>query len=587
MDFIDEEKVLNLCNQHIKRLNRNFISKEKAANISYLHLDGNELQKLEFLAFFTNLVQFSASQNQLLRMYNIAPLKTLVSVDLSYNKIITIEGLKDLIHLTSLNLSHNKIKEIDHLYSNVALEYLDLSDNLIGCLSNISHLSKLKKLYLHKNMITQLRHAEVYLPKSIDTLTLAHNKIADLNEFSRLAGIINLREISLKSNPCVEMTGQMVGFDYRPFLVNWCLELQVIDGYAVDELESLRGEWLYSQGKGRQFRPGEHAQLVQYLAENLPFNNEPLQSEQERKLRLILSKAQQHQSQLMTESLTGGKSSSSQLMSRSLDPSSLQGYKEKSSPPMRILSQSLHCPSTSSHVEEETKLEEITAPLPAASKLVPVPESLISPMVSNIPDIASSSNSKANATSSDYYICEDLSSMKLHTIKTKVDEIRSKKSNSDRDQAATCIQKNWRGYLSRNSNSSVQTFYQQLQVRRVNGHIAKLSEEVRSLKTALENEHKLHVLQMQAINALWRKVQQLQVCMQEVLRAFAPSTSSSSSEVSTQTDIVAVHTPDDTGFLYHRPSTLPLTTHPVSRFVENLVGDVFKDTIEEENSEEQ
>nr|XP_024219855.1 uncharacterized protein LOC112211818 [Halyomorpha halys] len=114
----------------------------------------------------------------------------------------------------------------------------------------------------------------------------------------------------------------------------------------------------------------------------------------------------------------------------------------------------------------------------------------------------------------------------------------------------------------------------------------KLSEDVRSLKTALENEHKLHVLQMQAINALWRKVQQLQLCMQEVLREFAPTASSSLSEVSTQTDIIAVHTPDDTGFLYLRPSTLPLTTHPVTRFIDNLVGDVFKDTIEEENSEE-
>lgn len=99
---------------------------------------------------------------------------------------------------------------------------------------------------------------------------------------------------------------------------------------------------------------------------------------------------------------------------------------------MRILSQSLHCPSTSSHKDEEINAEEVPAPLPAASKLVPVPESLISPMVTNIPDMPSSSNSKPTTTSSESYYSEEMSTMKLQTIKSKADEIRSKKSNSDR-----------------------------------------------------------------------------------------------------------------------------------------------------------
>lgn len=63
-------------------------------------------------------------------------------------------------------------------------------------------------------------------------------------------------------------------------------------------LFSLRAEWLYSQGRGRHFRTGDHQELIQYLASVCPPSGETLQTEEERKLRLILSKAQHHQQQL-------------------------------------------------------------------------------------------------------------------------------------------------------------------------------------------------------------------------------------------------------------------------------------------------
>lgn len=67
-------------------------------------------------------------------------------------------------------------------------------------------------------------------------------------------------------------------------------------------LFSLKAEWLYSQGRGRKFKPGQHAELVKYLMETCPINSRSLMTENERKLRLILSKAHQHQKQLkMTE----------------------------------------------------------------------------------------------------------------------------------------------------------------------------------------------------------------------------------------------------------------------------------------------
>jgi centrosomal protein CEP97 len=81
-------------------------------------------------------------------------------------------------------------------------------------------------------------------------------------------------------------------------MLNWCMSVKVIDGYVVNPIESLKAEWLFSQGKGRSFRLGEHQALAQYLSQTCPLSGETLESENERKLRLILSKAQQHQRQL-------------------------------------------------------------------------------------------------------------------------------------------------------------------------------------------------------------------------------------------------------------------------------------------------
>lgn len=158
-----------------------------------------------------------------------------------------------------------------------------------------------QELFLNGNRISHLRQCDKYLPASLETLTLAKNNINDLNEISTLSGLCNLHSISISDNPCVQMTGSSVGFDYRPFVLNWCMSVKLIDGFVVTPIESLKAEWLYSQGRGRQFRVGEQQTLVRYLASVCPLSGETLESEKERKLRLILSKAQQHQRQLAEE----------------------------------------------------------------------------------------------------------------------------------------------------------------------------------------------------------------------------------------------------------------------------------------------
>nr|CAI5838776.1 unnamed protein product [Callosobruchus analis] len=265
------EETLDLSNKKLKKLNK---PTPAEAQVTTLILDDNELLRLDSIDSFTKLQKLTAVRNQLLRMYGVGRLHSLHTLNLSYNGILTIEGLKDLVNLKWLCLAGNSVKTIEHLNTNTKLEYLDLSENSISYVSDLSYLKNLKELYLHKNKINHLGQCDRFLPASITTLTLSNNNIADLNEISRLAHLVNLNKISIANNPCVNMTGNNI----------------------------LRAEWLYSQGRGRHFRVGDQRELTQYLATVCPLTGEKLETEEDRKLRLILSKAQHHQQQLRQQS---------------------------------------------------------------------------------------------------------------------------------------------------------------------------------------------------------------------------------------------------------------------------------------------
>ncbi|XP_042315814.1 centrosomal protein of 97 kDa [Sceloporus undulatus] len=200
-------------------------------------------------------------------------------------------GIAKLTQLRVLNLPHNSIGYVEGLKDLVHLEWLNLAGN------------NLKTLLLHGNIITSLRTAPAYLPQSLAILSLAENEIRDLNEISFLASLPKLEQLSIMNNPCVMATPSIPGFDYRPYIVSWCLSLKVLDGYVISQKESLKAEWLYSQGKGRSFRPGQHLQLVQYLASVCPLTTMfGLQTAEDAKLEKILHKQRLHQRQLMYQS---------------------------------------------------------------------------------------------------------------------------------------------------------------------------------------------------------------------------------------------------------------------------------------------
>ncbi|KAK4289378.1 hypothetical protein Pmani_037645 [Petrolisthes manimaculis] len=269
----DSEVVLDLCGRRLKRL-------EKApANQAYataLVLDNNQLQNLANLDSYGELERLSIGNNQVVRMYWFARMYSLRVLNLPNNNIVQVEGLRELIHLIHLNLAGNSIKTIEGLSYNRTLEHLNLSGNSISHINDLSMLKNLKEVFLHRNRVTTLYRCNKYLPPSLIILTLSDNALVDLNDLSNLSHLNHLEQVTILNNPCLDPVqptdesglpvGPLLAFDYRPYVINWCLNLKVLDGYKVTPKESLKAEWLYSQGKGRGFQVGEHMALVQYLS---------------------------------------------------------------------------------------------------------------------------------------------------------------------------------------------------------------------------------------------------------------------------------------------------------------------------------
>lgn len=490
------------------------------------------------------------------------------------------------------------------------------------------------------------------------------------------------------------------------------MSVKIIDGFVVSPIESLKAEWLYSQGKGRSFRVGDQHQLAQYLSQSCPLSGEALENENERKLRLILSKAQQHQRQLHEQTMSGGGSpattpnnsstNNSPSSNRRKGPSRIQSPRGKRrlhflmenlknsflvsrlsshhrpATADAVMSSSFHGTSmTTSHVEphnhqllEMTKslIENFTSdnlmtqsldptilasagsnsfmnssmtssvrephpslplkngnlyndqscipivyssgPLVTASKMMPVPESLMSPdcgpppitqqrpisaltasttnyttsssvrsarlnqqqqqrpqsspAASNKspralkkPEKSSPSNSprKTIANTTNTKIHQNQSILKqsgqhrhqtrandvettLSSVATTEDEdeddvnvekLRSIRKTAQKSQkqlennhqqiqkaveskevekSAIAIQKLWRGYSTR--KKTMKDIAENLQQKRTQDYIVKLTADMEMTKHALENERKIQQLQMQAINALWKKVSNMQ-----------------------------------------------------------------------------
>ena len=95
-------------------------------------------------------------------------------------------------------------------------------------------------LLLHKNRLSTLRGCDRHLPPaSLATLTLNDNQVADLADLSFLTGLSHLEQLTLANNPCIAQPEDDLSrqFDYRPYVINWCLTLRMLDGTGVGAKE--------------------------------------------------------------------------------------------------------------------------------------------------------------------------------------------------------------------------------------------------------------------------------------------------------------------------------------------------------------
>ncbi|XP_007984152.3 centrosomal protein of 97 kDa isoform X2 [Chlorocebus sabaeus] len=570
-----EGSVVNWSGQGLQKLGPNLPCE---ADIHTLILDKNQIIKLENLEKCKRLIQLSVANNRLVRMMGVAKLTLLRVLNLPHNSIGCVEGLKELVHLEWLNLAGNNLKAMEQINSCTALQHLDLSDNNISQIGDLSKLVSLKTLLLHGNIITSLRMAPAYLPRSLAILSLAENEIRDLNEISFLASLTELEQLSIMNNPCVMATPSIPGFDYRPYIVSWCLNLRVLDGYVISQKESLKAEWLYSQGKGRAYRPGQHIQLVQYLATVCPLTSTlGLQTAEDAKLEKILSKQRFHQRQLMNQSqneelspLVPVETRASLIPEHSSPVQDCQISQESEStfmpvasglsplsPTVELRLQGINVgleddgaadesvkglESQALDKEEEKPLwaanensvqimrSEINTEVNEKAGLLPCSEpTIISAILKDDnhsltffpesagqkqPDIKKPENTQPENKET----VSQATSEKLPMILTQRSVVlgQDKVALQKSNDAATKLQACWRGFYARNYNPQAKDVRYEIRLRRMQEHIVCLTDEIRRLRKERDEERIKKFVQEEAFRFLWNQVRSLQVWQQTV-----------------------------------------------------------------------
>ncbi|XP_065732787.1 centrosomal protein of 97 kDa isoform X3 [Phocoena phocoena] len=567
---VGEGSVVNWSGQGLQKLSPNL---PYEVDIHTLILDKNQIIKLENLEKCKRLIQLSVANNRLVRMMGVAKLTQLRVLNLPHNSIGYVEGLKELVHLEWLNLAGNNLKAMEQINSCTALQHLDLSDNNIPQIGDLSKLASLKTLLLHGNIITSLRMAPAYLPRCLAILSLAENEIRDLNEISFLASLTELEQLSIMNNPCVMATPSIPGFDYRPYIVSWCLNLRVLDGYVISQKESLKAEWLYSQGKGRAYRPGQHIQLVQYLATVCPLTSTlGLQTAEDAKLEKILSKQRFHQRQLMNQSQNEESSSLAPVETRaSLIPEhsspvqDCQVVQESESTFMPVASglspvsptvelrlqdinlglendsaadESVKCLENNGFDKEGEKAfwaanensvemtkSAISTEVNEEDGLLPCCEPAVTNVIikddthsltsfpeslgHNVFHTQPDSEETMSQTASEKLPCRVLTHRSLTLGQNKV-------ALQKLNEAATKLQAYWRGFYARNYNPQAKDVRYEIRLRRMQEHIVCLTDEIRRLRKERDEERIKKFVQEEAVRFLWNQVRSLQAWQQTV-----------------------------------------------------------------------
>jgi Leucine-rich repeat (LRR) protein len=230
-------------NEYLEKIEEN--SLEDLIELKDLYLQSNSLSKLHPLTFAKleklEILDLSANQLTSLDVNLFQNNKRLEYLLMSGNKLMTIvHGTFDsLKNLKKLWLNDN---EITHLPSNVLqhnqnLNQLQLHENDISSIDKhlMANLTKLKEVSFAGNMLIAVDFEIIEQNEKLFEISFSENKISKLENIQVIRNILNLHEINLKNNSCIDR----VFFGVSGEIVHSKMSNEVEESCAALELDSV------------------------------------------------------------------------------------------------------------------------------------------------------------------------------------------------------------------------------------------------------------------------------------------------------------------------------------------------------------
>ena len=175
---------------------------EKLWDLEELDISQNGVKVFGVQAGLENLKKLNVASNQLTDLSPLGHFMQLTHLDASQNQIGSLaESVFSRGHtFAKVNLSHNAIHKIDRFaFHNTAQDVLDLSHNHLTSLTHYAW-RRIKKLYLHGNMIANISTDAFDDLNTLLVLNLASNSLTSLPKHC-FNNIYNLKWLSLSNNP--------------------------------------------------------------------------------------------------------------------------------------------------------------------------------------------------------------------------------------------------------------------------------------------------------------------------------------------------------------------------------------------------
>jgi len=160
---------------------------EYCANLTVLHLYGNEISDVSSLEDLTSLTALWLYRNQISNTAPLSNLTTLRTLSLADNQLLEVSPLSNLISLRYLSLRDNQISDISALGNLTTLTQLYLWNNQIADISPLANLTNLITLYLNDNQISDITTLSNLT--SLTELVLGRNQISDVSSLENLTSL--------------------------------------------------------------------------------------------------------------------------------------------------------------------------------------------------------------------------------------------------------------------------------------------------------------------------------------------------------------------------------------------------------------